>query len=82
METFEYNGVVYNVDCDDLNRHGGPWDRGCADSWYSRPLDPHYFVGDTYNSDRVESDQMTQQQIDEYYAGHDYNERFGGKKEY
>ena len=26
-------------------RHGGPYDRGSADSYYRRPPRPHYFVG-------------------------------------
>jgi len=32
----EYKGQVYD------SRHGGPFDRGSADSWYSRPFNPHY----------------------------------------
>jgi len=35
-------------------RHGGPYDRGSADAYYGRPFDPHYFVGDTYNSERID----------------------------
>ena len=31
-------------------RHGGPYDRGSADSYYQRGPRPHYFKGDTYNS--------------------------------
>ena len=25
-------------------RHGGPFDRGGADSYYGRGLDPHYYL--------------------------------------
>ena len=35
-------------------RHGGPYDRGGADAYYQRPFSPHYFMGDTNKSERVE----------------------------
>jgi hypothetical protein len=63
-------------------RHGGPWDRGSADSWYSRPLAPHYYVGDTGSSELVERHNMTDEEISAYYAGYEWNEKFGGKKEW
>ena len=34
-------------------RHGGPYDRGGADSYYRRPFRPHYFVGATYQSKEI-----------------------------
>ena len=55
-------------------RHGGPYDRGAADSWYSRPKVPHYYVGNTYMSDKVTEDQMTDAAIKAYNAGYDINE--------
>ena len=30
-----------------FNRHGGPMDRGAADSYYRRQFRPHFFSGDT-----------------------------------
>lgn len=63
-------------------RHGGPFDRGSADSWYSRPRDPHYYKGGTGTSPRIEQDRMTQQEIAAYHAGYDWNEQTGGKKDY
>ena len=63
-------------------RHGGPYDRGSADSWYGREFNPHYFVGDTYNSPRIDLEQMTAQEIVAYTAGYRDNEDFGDKKEY
>ena len=63
-------------------RHGGPWDRGSADSWYSRPKEPHYYVGDTYSSELVVEESMTLQELEAYDAGYEYNERFGEKKNY
>ena len=34
-------------------RHGGPYDRGSADSYYRRGRSPHYYMGDTKASGRV-----------------------------
>ena len=60
-------------------RHGGPYDRGSADSWYGREYSPHYFVGATYSSPKVELAQMTAQEIVEYTAGYTATEH-GGKE--
>ena len=76
MEKIEFGGVVYNA------RHGGPFDRGSADSWYSRERVPHYYVGDTAMSARIEESEMTPEAIAAYNAGYDYNEQFGDKKNY
>lgn len=75
-DTIEYKSKVYNT------RHGGPFDRGSADSWYNRDIDPHYYTGGTGMSDRIEEKDMTKEEIEEYMAGYEYNEEFGGKKEY
>jgi hypothetical protein len=61
-------------------RHGGPYDRGQADSYYGREYNPHYFVGDTYNSPRIELAQMTPAEIVAYTAGYRDNEANGDKK--
>lgn len=61
-------------------RHGGAWDRGSCDSWYSRGYNPHYFVGDSYNSPRVDLADMTAEEIAAYTAGYEYNEATGDKK--
>jgi len=63
-------------------RHGGPFDRGAADSWYHRDRNPHFYVGGTGTSDRVGHDQMTPAEIQAYLAGYQYNEQFGGKKDW
>ena len=34
-------------------RHGGPFDRGSADSYYQRGIEPHYFVFGTATSDKI-----------------------------
>jgi hypothetical protein len=56
-------------------RHGGPFDRGTADSHYGREFNPHYFVGDTYNSPRIELAQMTAAEITAYAAGFNINQQ-------
>ena len=71
-----YRGEIYDT------RHGGPWDRGSADSWYSRPFEPHYFVEGTHTSTRVEQAAMTTEEIRAYSAGYSWNEEHGGKKDY
>lgn len=50
-------------------RHGGPYDRGSCDAYYSRPYDPHYYVGNTYTSERVDLVNMTAEEITAYTAG-------------
>jgi hypothetical protein len=61
-------------------RHGGAWDRGAADSYYSRPFDPHYYAGPTGFGDRIELETMTAEEITAYSAGYTHNKLFGDKK--
>jgi hypothetical protein len=70
----EFNGITYTT------WHGSPFDRGSADSWYSRPQQPHWYPEGSYRGDRVESKDMSLQQMREYFRGYEYNEQFGGKK--
>ena len=63
-------------------RHGGPYDRGAADSYYGRDYNPHYFVGDSYNSPKIEVSQMTPAEIVAYTAGYTDNEATSDKKEW
>ena len=63
-------------------RHGGPWDRGSADSYYGRGYGPHYYVGATGSSQEVELKDMTAEEITAYTAGYNDNEQFGNKKEW
>jgi len=58
--------------------HGSLWDRGSADSYYSRPRDPHWYPDGSYHGQRI--DQLNEYEIAEYMAGYDHNERFGDKK--
>ena len=61
-------------------KHGSLYDRGSADSYYGRPVDPHYGGVGGDSGPRV--DNLTPEETNEYLAGYDYNERFGGKKDY
>ena len=72
----EYKGRVYNVE------HGSPFDRGSADSYYGRIRNPHKYPNGTGNAPRIESNEMTLQEIADYGAGYNYNEQFGDKKNY
>jgi hypothetical protein len=63
-------------------RHGGPFDRGSADSWYHRPRNPHFYAEDTGSSESIDQGQMTPAEIQAYHAGYQWNEQFGGKKDW
>ena len=57
-EYFTHDGVTYDITWEkdnELIRHGGPWDRGSADSYYRRGANPHYYTGGSYNSMEVQS---------------------------
>lgn len=72
-DTFEFKGRVYDVEFgSDDTRHGGPFDRGSADSYYGRGYRPHYYVGDTGLSEVVA--ELTDVEKEAYYAGYEYNE--------
>ena len=74
--TIEYRGMIFD------RSHGSPFDRGSADSWYGRPQDPHWYPEGTYNGNRIESKDMSIAEMRAYFMGYEYNEQFGGKKDY
>lgn len=59
-------------------RHGGPFDRGSADSYYGRPRAPHFYTAGTATSEQVTD--LTPTEIQAYLAGYQWNEQFGDKK--
>lgn len=63
-------------------RHGGPFDRGSADSYYHRPAKPHYYVGKSYDSVMLEEVDMSEKEIADYMAGYQWNEDCGDKKDW
>lgn len=82
-EKFTYLGVEYDTSLESENmRHGGPFDRGSADSYYRRGINIHYYVGATGNTPRIEEIDMTSEQICEYLAGYAYNEQQGDFKDW
>jgi hypothetical protein len=62
-------------------KHGSLYDRGSADSYYGRPRDPHYGGVGGDSGPRVDTG-LSIDEIKEYYAGYEYNERHGDKKDY
>ncbi len=56
---------------DELPRHGSPQDRGSADAYYGRPYKPHYYVGDSITSEKVEAADMTEAEVTAYCYGYD-----------
>ena len=84
-ELFKHDGVTYDITWEDGNeliRHGGPWDRGSADSYYRRGANPHYYTGGSYNSMKVDENKMSAVEVAQYYAGFEYNELAGDFKEW
>lgn len=61
-------------------RHGGPYDRGSADSYYGRKFNPHFFVGSTHQSKEITD--LSAKDLEAYTAGYEWNEEFGAKKEW
>lgn len=67
---------------EDKERHGGPYDRGSADSYYRRQFDPHYYPLGTGNGSRICENEMSHEEIMEYAEGYDDNDDEGNFKEY
>jgi hypothetical protein len=85
-DTTEFNGTHYPA------WNGSPFDRGTADSWYSRPKSPHYYPNGTGNDPKIvpphqgyggtPTASMKPSEVEAYYAGYEYNEQSGGKKDW
>jgi hypothetical protein len=74
--TVEHNGRSYTF------KHGDPFDRGMSDSYYGRIRNPHKGGVGGNSGARIESNQMSLQEIADYGAGYNYNESTGDKKEW
>ena len=72
----KYKGVEYD------DRHGGPFDRGSADNYYGRAFNPHYYLGGSYEGDRIPREAMSPEELKAYTAGYEWNEEFGDKKDW
>jgi hypothetical protein len=74
--TMVYKGVEYS------QRHGGAFDRGSADAYYRRAFDPHYYTGDTYQSQRIELPDPDAPAYKEYAAGYEMQASSGDFKDW
>jgi len=72
--------MTVNYDIAEFNYHGGPYDRGSADSWYSRPKDPHKYPTGTLNCPKVTD--LTPEELEAYHAGYDENEEGDNHKDW
>lgn len=63
-------------------RHGGPFDRGSADYYYRRVPNPHYYTGGSYMTEMVEAHDMSEDEIEAYYAGYAEAKDLGILKEW
>jgi hypothetical protein len=63
--------MLNNTRKDNLKGHGSAYDRGSADRYYGRGFAPHYYVGATSFTPRVEAKDMTPEEIAAYKSGWD-----------
>ena len=69
-----YNGKQYDAE------HGSFFDRGAADSYYSRPRNAHR--GGVGGASGPRIDASLAEEIEAYNAGYDWNEQSGDKKDW
>ena len=51
-------------------KHGGAYDRGAADAWYSRYPEPHQYPNGTGTEPKIERDAMSALEVEAYWAGY------------
>lgn len=61
-------------------RHGSPYDRGMADSYYRRGIIPHYYEGASFYSNKITD--LNKQELFEYLKGYNDNEASGDFKDW
>ena len=62
--------LVNTLDSTD-DSYGSPYDRGSADSYYRRPVRPHYYRStEGFSAVRVEADGMSAEEIEAYKVGY------------
>lgn len=72
--------MIHQVNFD--KTHGSPFDRGGADSYYSRLPRPHKGGVGGNTGPRIEASDMSDSEVAAYYAGYLNNEHHGEKKNY
>jgi hypothetical protein len=55
----------------EFTRHGGAFDRGQADKYYGRAFNPHFFLGDSFQSEMIKT--LNAEALAAYTQG--YNEQ-------
>jgi hypothetical protein len=65
-----------------FTRHGGAYDRGCMDSYYRRGFNPHYYTGTSFNSTRIDLEDMSVEEVCAYTQGYNDNEHDMNWKDY
>lgn len=77
-----YSGYLKgnNMDSKVKHKHGSPYDRGRADSYYGRNRRPHFWPEGTGNG--IEVTKLTPEEHAAYHAGYDDNEREGDFKQW
>jgi hypothetical protein len=65
-----------------MRRYESPFDRGYADFYYYRGYSPHYYAEINYKSKRIEFNDMTVKQIEDYRAGWEDARINGEQKEW
>jgi hypothetical protein len=65
-------------------RHGGPFDRGSADSYYRRPVEPHFhfYLGSTTSRHIIIKCKRNTPEYEAYMAGYNMNQTSGDKKDW
>ena len=66
----------------DRDLHGGPYDRGRADSYYRRSQKPHYYPNGTNSHPIILKEFMTVTQVNDYNDGYVDNELNGDFKDW
>jgi hypothetical protein len=64
---------------------GSPFVRGGMDSYYRRPRSPHCYVpgvNDLGNPCQVRVEDLTEEEVKQYYAGFEENEDMGDYKDW
>lgn len=64
----------------EFDYHGGPFDRGSADSYYRRPRLPHKWTEGTYCGKMITD--LTPEELEAYEAGYAWNEWQGDHKDW
>jgi len=72
MSAIDFHSTIVN--------HGSLYDRGGADSYYRRPMRPHYYPEGSYNGEAVTD--LTDEEIAVYMQGYFDNERSGDFKDW